>query len=122
MVLMTPSPRPFRILDIGRGGLGLGCAASEPGAPGIEDRLLNLILLIGAHLDDAQRPRGSLELDILLADGGFYLERIPFETIFEDGSAGNAPASRRGLRFERLAEPQIAQLDFFLAHHTSGRL
>ena len=122
-VLMNPSPRPFRILDIGRGGLSLCYAtAAEPSTPDIADRLLNLVLLIGAHLDASQGPKGSLELDILLADGGFYLERIPFETIFEDRMAGSAPVNRRGLRFDRLAGSQLAQLDYFLAHHTSGRV
>ena len=65
------------------------------------------------------------ELDIFLSERDFYLGRIPFKSVsdFEmtTRTASTSMTMRRtGVRFRKLTESQISQLEYFIQNHTLG--
>ncbi len=85
------------IIDIGMGGLGV-CA------------------------DDASQIKAS-HLEILVEDCSFYLDRIPFKTIFNAPVACSSPFhsaqnNRCGLEFGGLMPSQILKLRYFIRNYT----
>ena len=91
-----------QILDISMGGLALHYIAN--GTP----------------------SNSSYTLDILLSGNGFYLERIPFETITDIEIPNQFPFTslimrRQGVKFLELSPQQALMLEEFIREHTVGR-
>ena len=68
----------------------------------------------------------ALELDIFLTGDGFYLEKIPFETVTDRRmskkfSHAYLPTRRCGVRFGELTRIQIAQLEYFIQNHATTK-
>ena len=66
----------------------------------------------------------SFELDILLTDHGFYLERVPVKTISNLEMANESPTvstttHRHGVQFKDLTQDQTSKLKYFLQNHTT---
>jgi hypothetical protein len=66
----------------------------------------------------------SSELVIYLADKGFYLGKVPSETIWDHETVDQFPLSflrmrHRGVRFGELTRDQKRQIRYFLRNHTS---
>jgi len=102
-VLKPPWPHSTRlgqIIDISRGGLAFRCIASE------------------------ERSNGSCELSIIFADHGFYLNKLPINTISDFETAKMPFASmtprRRSVQFEELTHDQMSKLEYFIQKHTIG--
>jgi hypothetical protein len=88
-----------QIIDISRGGLAF------------------------RYLANGERFKGSDELDILLADNYFHLEKIPFRTISDFGIASEIPYNsittrRCGVRFGELGQGQISRIEYFIHNYT----
>jgi hypothetical protein len=88
-----------KIIDISRGGLSF------------------------QYLADGGVSKESFELDILEADNGFYLEKIPVKTVSDFEVANEVPFSfiamrRRGVKFRELMVDQIAMLEYFMENYT----
>lgn len=69
------------------------------------------------------QPKAPMETHIYVGDNGFYLEKMPFETV-EDAAIDN-PSSLSSIimrqmrvRFVGLTANQKAQLTYFIAHRT----
>lgn len=72
------------------------------------------------------QPKEPVETHIYVGDNGFYLEKMPYETV-EDVEIDN-PSSlstiimrQRRVRFVGLNANQKAQLKYFIAHRTSNQ-
>jgi len=77
-----------------------------------------------AYLDIEKRPRKSLELDIFSKDGGFYLQKVPCETISDlkayESPFGPIIMRKCTVQFGDLTPHQISQLQQFIQDHTTG--
>ena len=98
-VIGSDSVKMLPIIDIGIGGLGI-CA------------------------DDARQIKSS-NLEILVDDCSFYLDRIPFKTISNFAAACSSPFHsaqnyRFGLEFGKLMPSQIFKLRYFIRNYTRG--
>lgn len=65
----------------------------------------------------------SMELDICLPDEGFYMGKVPFDTISDlqetnKSPFSSGPHSRCGVQFGELTLNQVSQLEHFILHHT----
>ncbi|VFQ44718.1 PilZ domain-containing protein [Desulfoluna butyratoxydans] len=76
------------------------------------------------YIVHAEQPKEPVETHIYVGDNGFYLEKMPYETV-EDVEIDN-PSSlssiimrQRRVRFVDLSANQKAQLQYFIAHRTS---
>ena len=72
------------------------------------------------------QPKEPVETHVYVGDNGFYLEKMPYETV-EDVEIDN-PSSlstiimrQRRVRFAGLNANQRAQLKYFIAHRTSNQ-
>ncbi len=88
-----------QIIDIGTGGLAFRYVASE------------------------NRTNGSATLNILLTDGSFSLETIPFQTVWDSGTPGDfslgAITLRHcGVQFGELTHGQKLDLEYFIRFYT----
>jgi hypothetical protein len=75
------------------------------------------------YIAGEERSNGSFELEILLGDHSFYLNKIPFKTISDCEAANEVPFSciqmrRSGVQFGNLAPNQISQIEYFIRNHT----
>lgn len=66
-----------------------------------------------------------LETHVFVGDNGFYLEKMPYETVADYpvpiGSSLSSLRMRvRRIRFGPLSDHHTAQLDYFLSHRTTG--
>ena len=73
------------------------------------------------------QSNGSFELDILLTDHGFYLEKVPVQTvsnlkIANEPSTVSTTTRRHGVQFKDLAQNQTSKLEYFLQKHTTREL
>lgn len=78
------------------------------------------------YIGRADTHTGPQELDILFAEGSFYLPKVPVNTI-SDGIAkdkpfDSIPMRRRGMQFGELAQDQLSQLEYFIENHTLGEV
>jgi hypothetical protein len=78
------------------------------------------------YISHADRSNGSSELLIYLADKGFRLEKVPFETVWDSELSDQLPSASitmrcRGVQFTELTQDQRAQLGNFIRNHTSVR-
>jgi hypothetical protein len=70
---------------------------------------------------------GLFEIDIFLADNGFYLYNLSVRTISDFEIANETALSsvamrRRGMQFVELNQSQTYQLDYFIQNHTVGEV
>ena len=77
------------------------------------------------HTAIKKRSRSLFELKILLADGSFFLDRIPFDTISDievenELSLESVPVWRRSVQFGELTDSQTLQLEYFIQNHTAS--
>ncbi len=70
------------------------------------------------YVTDSERPYHSLTLDILLPNGTFYLDALPFKTISDyriKNETGLDAATRRcGIQFGKLSDEQLTRLRRFI--------
>ena len=69
------------------------------------------------------KTTGFSELDIFLTNQGFYLERIPSNTISDFKihkrfSHSSMPTRRCGVKFGALSPFQVSRLDYFIRNYT----
>ena len=123
--------RPIRVGPLNIHGKSMGCIAcavfnAEPAKLGKIDNISMGGLMFHHVVGKAQLGQAFV-LDILLADCGFYLANIPFETISDavvpDDIPGDVIKMRRvRLSFQRLNDIQQPKLkDFILNHGTEMR-
>lgn len=92
-----------QIIDISRGGLAF------------------------RYMSNGERLNGSFELDILLADNGFRLEKVTIKAISDFEIANETSFSSITMRrlcaqFGKLRHNQISQLEYFILNHTIGEV
>ncbi|MBW2594106.1 MAG: PilZ domain-containing protein [Deltaproteobacteria bacterium] len=100
-VFRSKPVRMGRVLDISKGGLSF------------------------SYPETKQHPRQSLGLEILLADCGFYLEKVPFKVVSDIKMPHEIPKDsitnwRCSVKFGTLKQNQAARLHHFLTNHTMG--
>ncbi len=88
-----------QIIDVSRGGLAFRCMVS------------------GSHEGE------SSEMDIFLIGDGFYLDKVPFKTVSDQGmpkrlSPGPQAMRRCGVQFGELTQTQALKLEEFILKHT----
>lgn len=76
-----------------------------------------------SYLETKLHPRQSLGLEILLADCGFYLVKIPFQVVSDIRMPHEIPKAsianwRCGVKFGALKQNQADRLEHFLNNHT----
>ena len=73
-----------------------------------------------------ERPSGAFfQIDLFSAENGFYLEEVPFRTIWDVETDGQLPFSalsmrRRGGEFGELTDHQRTQLAYFMEHYSEA--
>ena len=92
-----------QIIDISLGGLSFRYVASE------ED------------------SNASSEMDILIIENGFYIDKIPFDNIYDfeisnESSQLTFQMRRLGVKFRELNPEQISKLEFFIGTYTAGKV
>ncbi len=75
------------------------------------------------YLADGENIQDQLELDLFCTDHSFYIERLPYQTVFDLVIAESSDFSatlirRRGVKFGELSSHQLDQLDKFLCKNT----
>jgi hypothetical protein len=75
------------------------------------------------YTDGGGKSIESSELDILFTQDGFYLDRLPFKTVWTSNAVGIPSVSllqtsQRGVQFMEMTSHQISQLDYFLHNYT----
>ena len=92
-----------RIIDISKGGLAF------------------------SYHENGEPLHKLFELDILLGDNGFYLDKVPFNAVWdfqvvidEEAPASSLAPRRCGVQFGALSDDQESQLDYFIQNHTLG--
>ena len=87
-----------QIIDVGMGGLAFRCVASK------------------------DRSYGSSELSIVVANHGFYLNKLPVQTVWDFEIATMPFASmtprRCNVQFGDMTHNQVSQLQYFIQNHT----
>ena len=79
------------------------------------------------YIEGEKRSNCSSELDILLGNRSFYLDKLPFKTISDCKAPNKVPFSsiemrRSGVQFGKLTLEQISQLKFFISNHTTCKV
>jgi len=92
-----------QIIDISRGGLAF------------------------LYISDGDQINESTELEIYLANNGFHLKEVPFNTISDFELTSEFPLSsiimrRCGVQFKELTQTQVSQLGYFIQNHTVGEV
>ena len=69
----------------------------------------------------------SSAIHVFLSNSDFYLEGVPFETVWDMEMLTESPFSqitrrRRGVKFSRLTAMQLKQLQYFIKNYTTGLL
>ena len=98
-VFRSKPVRLGRVIDISKGGLSF------------------------LYPETKQHPRQSLGLEILLADCGFYLEKVPFKVVSDIRMPREIPEDslanwRCSVKFGTLKQNQTDRLEHFLNNHT----
>lgn len=105
-VFTVINPKPVKvvpIIDIGMGGLGI-------------------------YLDEGARWLGtSSQLEIMVADCSFYLEKLPFRIVadvraFPNNNSSLMDGRRYSIKFGNLSPGQKSHLKYFIRHHTEKGL
>ena len=79
------------------------------------------------YIDIGDRPKGSFELDIILKESGFRLEKVPARTISDFRATKHFPFSstktrRQGVEFGELTQKQSSQLEHFIRNYTTDEV
>ena len=118
---------PIRIKDMSMGEIALAVIKSDPSKMGrIKDLSMNGLSF--CYPGNGKAATGeSFKLDILLADCGFYLEDLPFESVsdfkLDDDFPFNIIKTRQlGVRFKDMTRSQISKLRYLIHHHTLGEV
>ena len=79
------------------------------------------------YIADGDQLNVSRELEIYLANNGFHLKKVPFNTISDFELPNEFPLSsiimrRRGMQFGELLQTQVSQLEYFIQNHTVGEV
>ena len=114
---------PLHIADRSMGEIACAVYRSKP----VKFGRINTISVDGLSFDYIacrEQSCGSLVLDILLADCGFYLADLTFKSIKDVIVAGDVSMdpikmSRHHVRFERLTPVQIRKIQYFIQHYSS---
>ncbi len=76
------------------------------------------------YMNSGEPSNKSFELDIFLADGHFYLENVPCETISDletyESPFGSVTTRQCAVQFGGLKSHQKAQLEYLIKNHTIG--
>jgi hypothetical protein len=77
------------------------------------------------HGASNEPTNASSELDIYMQDTDFYLDSLPFKTIYDfeigkDSLSNPLPMRQRGVQFTDLRSDQLSQLEYFIWHYTKG--
>ncbi len=77
------------------------------------------------YVASENRTNGSATLNILLTDGSFSLEKIPFQTVWDSGTHGDfslGPITLRhcGVQFGELTHDQKLDLEYFVRFYALG--
>jgi hypothetical protein len=80
---------------------------------------------LGFHHIDRKEPwDGLCELDMFHVDNGFYLKKVPFQTIWDleakKGFFGVLTTRRSGIQFGELTYRQRAELEHFILNYTTA--
>ena len=62
----------------------------------------------------------SFELDIVFLDGGFYLHKVPFRTVFD--LQISKEIRQCGIMFGQLTDSQLSQLELLIQNYTKGQV
>ena len=79
------------------------------------------------YIASKEWSNGTFEIDMFLADNGFYLYNLTVKTVsdFEvasESSLSSITMRRRGTQFENPTHDQMSQLEYFIQHHTVGEI
>jgi len=79
------------------------------------------------YIADEGWSNGSSELEIVLANHSFYLDKVPFKTISDSKTDNDVPFSsiemrRSVVQFGDLTPNQISQLEYFIWNHTTSKV
>jgi hypothetical protein len=79
------------------------------------------------YISDGDQVNESRELEIYLANNGFHLKEVPFNTISDLELPNEFPLSsiimrRRGVQFGELPQTRVSQLEYFIQNHTVGEV
>ena len=73
------------------------------------------------YIPSRQPSSRSFELVILLGNGSFYLDEIPFKIVSDLETNGDpfcfSKIRRCGVQFGKLMRNQVSQLEYFIHHH-----
>ena len=99
-------PEPVKltpIVDISLGGLGIGLNGINIGADGLN---------------------GAAKLEIVIDDGSFYLDKLPFQLLPKYRNFPRNPSGSfqniYGIKFVDLMSSQKSRLKYFIRNHTRG--
>jgi hypothetical protein len=77
--------------------------------------------------EDGVTASDGLEIDMFISGNGYYLPNVPCNLVYDvkikNGMTYTVGIMYRrcGLRFARLNETQMDQLEYYLIHHTTGQ-
>jgi len=79
------------------------------------------------YIDDSMSPVNNFKIDILLADDGYYLDRVPVEFVSDVKIGVNYPfnaksVKRCGLKFNGLSDAALLQMNALIPKHSGGYL
>jgi hypothetical protein len=77
------------------------------------------------YVGKGEPPKRSFQMDILLANNGFRLEKVSFRTVsdFEVSKPGLANfliMRRRGVQFDGLDQNYVSRLEYFIKNYALG--
>ena len=78
-----------------------------------------------SYISGGEHSNGIFELDILLTDHGFYLEKVPVKTVSNleitgESASVSTTMRRHAVQFEELTHDQTAKLEYFIQKHTTN--
>ncbi len=102
-LIRGPDGKLGQIMDIGKGGLAF------------------------RYLANGSQPKRLSQMDIFLANNGFYLEKVSCEIVsdFEmdkQGPSDSLTMRRCGVQFGELSHDLISRLEYFIENYASGTL
>ena len=100
-VLRAPVTKVGQIIDISRGGLAF------------------------SHMANGEASNGLFQLDIVIIDKGFRLNKVPIKTVSDVEIVKKIPFSsttmrRLSVQFGELKSSHISQLTYFFQHYAIG--
>ncbi len=125
-LLRTKPANPIVIKNKSMGEIGFAVYRSNPSQLG-QIRDISMDGLSFRYIDNREDTDDSSTLDILLADSGFHMENILFNTISDLKIAGEVPFNtiqmrQKGIQFKNLSSRQRNQLEEFILCFTTGEV